>query len=91
MAATVATNIMKSSRSWSEGIDIRGPGSEFTLRLPDQVGEQVVHSIRHNIFFLPTDPLVRDRLVRRASDMDGHLREEIAHPQIIAPAGGTAG
>lgn len=79
----VATNIMKSTKVWTQGIKLRGPGLEFTLMTPDQVGEQVVDAIRRNIFFLPTDPRVRERLVRRAQDMDANLQEQIDHPHIF--------
>jgi len=80
----VETNIMKSSKLWTSGVEIRGPGAEFAMMSPNEVGGQVVEAIRRNIFFLPTDALVRDRLVRRASNINRYLRDEIDHPQIIS-------
>lgn len=79
----VMTNIMRSTRVWTDGIELRGPGPEFGLMTPDQVGLLVVDAIRRNLFFLPTDPQVRERLVRRAQDMDANLDDQIAHPHRI--------
>lgn len=79
----VATNIMATSRSWTEGVAVRGPGPEFAVMDADQVGELVVDAIRRNVFFLPTHPQVRERLVKRASNFDANLQEQIDHPQIL--------
>jgi NAD(P)-dependent dehydrogenase (short-subunit alcohol dehydrogenase family) len=79
----VATNIMRSTKVWTDGVQIRGPGAEFGLLTIDQVGLQVVDAIEHNRFFLPTHPEVRERLMRRASDFDANLQDQIDHPQLI--------
>jgi NAD(P)-dependent dehydrogenase (short-subunit alcohol dehydrogenase family) len=79
----VMTNIMSSARVFTEGVELRGPGSEFGLMNVDQVGELVVEAIRNNVFFLPTHPQVRERLIRRAQDVDANLQEQIDHPHIL--------
>jgi NAD(P)-dependent dehydrogenase (short-subunit alcohol dehydrogenase family) len=79
----VRTNIMRSAKVFTDGIKIRGPGAEFDLMTPAQVGAMVVEAIRRNTFFLPTHPQVRERLVRRAWDFDANLQEQIDHPQIV--------
>jgi len=79
----VASNIMRSTKVWSQGIQIRGPGKEFDLMTADRVGELVVDAIRRDIFMLPTHPAVRDKLVRRAQDHDAFLDDQIANPQIF--------
>jgi NAD(P)-dependent dehydrogenase (short-subunit alcohol dehydrogenase family) len=82
----VATNIMSSTKVWTNDVQMRGPGEEFELLTPPQVGEQVVNAIRTNQFFLPTHPAVTARLVKRARDFDENLQNQIAHPSILAVA-----
>lgn len=79
----VMTNIMQSTKVWTDGIQVRGPGAEFGLMTGDQVGELVVDAIRKNLFFLPTHPEVRERLIRRAKDFDANLDALIAQPMIL--------
>jgi NAD(P)-dependent dehydrogenase (short-subunit alcohol dehydrogenase family) len=81
----VRTNIMSSAKVFSKDIKIRGPGAEFNLMTAEQVGALVVDAIQRNIFFLPTHPQVRERLVRRAQDFNANLQDQIDHPQIIEP------
>jgi NAD(P)-dependent dehydrogenase (short-subunit alcohol dehydrogenase family) len=79
----VRTNIMKSNRAWSTGLDIRGPGPEFRMLEPDEVGEMVVDAVRRNLFFLPTDSAVTAKLIDRATDWEGFLQRQIQEPHII--------
>lgn len=79
----VATNIMKSTKVWTDDIQVRGPGPEFKVMTADAVGELVVDAIRRNLFFLPTHTEVRERLIARASDFDAVLQDRIDHPDII--------
>jgi NAD(P)-dependent dehydrogenase (short-subunit alcohol dehydrogenase family) len=79
----VRTNIMKSTKVWSTGLDIRGPGAEFRMLEPDEVGEMIVDAVRRNLFLLPTDTAVIAKLVERATDWDGFLQRQIDRPHII--------
>jgi NAD(P)-dependent dehydrogenase (short-subunit alcohol dehydrogenase family) len=79
----VRTNIMKSNRAWSTGLDIRGPGPEFRMLEPDEVGEMVVDAVRRNLFFVPTDSAVTAKLIDRATDWEGFLQRQIQEPHII--------
>lgn len=79
----VMTNIMQSTKVWTDGVQVRGPGAEFGLMTSDQVGELVVDAIRKNQFFLPTHPEVRERLIRRAEDYDANLDALISDPMIL--------
>jgi NAD(P)-dependent dehydrogenase (short-subunit alcohol dehydrogenase family) len=79
----VRTNIMKSNRAWSTGLDTRGPGPEFRMLEPDEVGEMVVDAVRRNLFFLPTDSAVTAKLIDRATDWEGFLERQIQEPHII--------
>lgn len=82
----VRTTIMSRAKFLSAGLEIRAPGPQFALVEPETVGAQLVGAIRANRFFLPTDPKVRDVLVRRAQDFDGFVEHQIAHPHIVVPA-----
>jgi NAD(P)-dependent dehydrogenase (short-subunit alcohol dehydrogenase family) len=79
----VQTNIMKSNKAWSTGLDIRGPGPEFGMLQPDEVGDMVVDAVRRNIFFLPTHKAVEAKLVERARDWNGFLERQIHEPHVI--------
>jgi NAD(P)-dependent dehydrogenase (short-subunit alcohol dehydrogenase family) len=80
----VQTNIMHSNKIWTENQTImRGPGAEFRLMSADEVGALVLNAIREGIFFLPTDPLVIPKLVKRAEDADAFLQDQLDHPHII--------
>jgi NAD(P)-dependent dehydrogenase (short-subunit alcohol dehydrogenase family) len=79
----VRTNIMSTSRTFSSGLDVRGPGPMFELIEPAAVGDMVVDAIRTNKFMLQTHPQVRDLLIERAGDFDAFLEKQINSPHII--------
>lgn len=79
----VASNIMRGVRVWTDGIELRGPGAEFALMTPEDVGRQVIDAVLANRFFLPTHPQVTERLVHRATDFDAALEDRISNPMIL--------
>ncbi len=82
----VKTNIMASLRTFGPPTDTRGPGPDFDLMDPADVGEQVADAILANSFMLPTHAHVRDYLIDRAGDWDGFIDRQIADPHIVARA-----
>ena len=82
----VRTTIMSRAKFLNAGLEMRSPGPQFPLLEPETVGAQLVDAIRKNRFFLPTDPQVRDVLMRRADDLDGFVDHQIEHPHIVVPA-----
>jgi NAD(P)-dependent dehydrogenase (short-subunit alcohol dehydrogenase family) len=82
----VKTNIMRSLRSFSSGLDVRGPGPQFPPLDAEVVGNMVVDAIRRNTLLLVTDEQVRKILVRRAQDPEAVLEEQIRSPHIIVAA-----
>ena len=82
----VRTNVMSSSRKFSGGLDVRGPGPMFDLIEPAVVGDMVVAAIRANTFMLPTHPQVREQLIERANDWDAFVQRQIETPHVIVKA-----
>jgi len=75
----VATNIGVGIPSFGPEATTRGPGSQFGVRDPLEVGHEVVDAIEANTFMLTTDDQIREILVSRARDWDGYV-----HNQILA-------
>jgi NAD(P)-dependent dehydrogenase (short-subunit alcohol dehydrogenase family) len=69
----VATNIGASIRSFGPETATRGPGPQFGVKDPDQVGDLVAGAVLDNRFFVPTDDQVVEVLRSRAADWDGYL------------------
>ncbi|RFA06897.1 short-chain dehydrogenase [Subtercola boreus] len=74
----VETNIMASIRTFGQETATRGPGAQFGIKQPEEVGELVAEAIVANTFMLPTDNQVVDVLVDRARDWDGFITKSIA-------------
>lgn len=74
----VATNIAATIKSFGPEAGTRGPGTQFTVKMPDEVGEMVVEAILTNRFMLPTDEQAVAILERRAHDWDGFVADTIA-------------
>ncbi|MGE2716648.1 SDR family oxidoreductase [Mycolicibacterium litorale] len=73
----VITNIIDSlPASFGPEPEMRGPGEQFALLTPDEVGEQVVEAVLDDTFMVYTHPDVRDVLVRRASDWNTFIDEK---------------
>lgn len=73
----VRTNIGATRAVWTEGMTPRGPGEQFRMMDPQEVGEQVVEAILADRFFLPTDELVLERMQSRAADPESFLNAQI--------------
>jgi NAD(P)-dependent dehydrogenase (short-subunit alcohol dehydrogenase family) len=82
----VATGIIRSLKSFGPDTDTQGPGPQFRLLDPAEVGRIVVDAVLDNRFMVPTDPLVNELLVNRASDWDAFLDEMSVHPHVVARA-----
>jgi NAD(P)-dependent dehydrogenase (short-subunit alcohol dehydrogenase family) len=74
----VATNIAASMRTFGPDTPTRGPGSQFTVKDPTDVGELVADAVLANRFFVPTDDQVLAVLHARALDWDGYLEAQQA-------------
>jgi len=77
----VRTNIGATRKVWTEGMAPRGPGSQFRMMEPEEVAAQVIEAIERDVFFLPTDDQVLERMQARARDPEAFLTEQIAAMQ----------
>ncbi len=73
----VATNIANGMRTFGPETATRGPGVEFVMRNPMEVGEEVVQAVLSNTFMLTTDENIAPVLVARAQDWDGFVASQI--------------
>lgn len=74
----VATNIGRNMPSFGPDTPTRGPGPQFQVRDPLEVGHEVVDAIQADRFLITTDDQVREILVSRAQDWDGYVARQIA-------------
>ncbi|MDR2857725.1 MAG: SDR family oxidoreductase [Novosphingobium sp.] len=73
----VATNVMDSMTSWTEDCPLRGPGTETTLMLPEQVAVVLADGMRDGRILIPSDDVGLEIVKRWAQSPDGFIRARI--------------
>jgi NAD(P)-dependent dehydrogenase (short-subunit alcohol dehydrogenase family) len=74
----VMTGVMDSCTEWTEGCELRAPGKETTLLLPEQVATVLADGMRDGRILIPSDPVVFDIVRRWAENPDSFIRGKIA-------------
>ncbi len=74
----VLTRVMDSCTEWTEHCELRAPGKETTLLLPEHVATVLSDGMEAGKILIPTDPVVFDIVRRWAEDPDGFIRGKIA-------------
>ena len=74
----VMTGVMDSMTSWTEPCTLRGPGTETTLLLPEQVAAELAAGMAAGRILIPSDPVAFDIVRRWAADPDAFIRGKIA-------------
>lgn len=74
----VMTRVMDSMTTWTEDCPLRGPGSETTLLLPDQVARKLSDGMRDGEVLIASDDVAWDIVRRWAADPDAFIRAKIA-------------
>jgi NAD(P)-dependent dehydrogenase (short-subunit alcohol dehydrogenase family) len=74
----VNTNIGSTKRTFTPGIRLRGPGPQFAMKQPAEVGELVASAIEHNQFMVSTDSALFTVLEKRAANFEAFLDAQIA-------------
>lgn len=74
----VATGVMDSMTSWTQDCQLRGPGGELTLKLPDEVAATLSDGMRDGLVLIPSDTTVWDIVRRWADSPEGFLQAKMA-------------
>lgn len=74
----VMTGVMDSMTSWTEDCPMRGPGSETSLMMPEEVARVLADGMRDGKVLIPSDPVAFDIVRRWAADPDAFIRARIA-------------
>lgn len=74
----VMTGVMDSMTSWTENCTLRGPGTETTLLLPEQLAIELADGMAAGRIIIPSDPVAFDIVKRWAENPDAFIRGKIA-------------
>jgi NAD(P)-dependent dehydrogenase (short-subunit alcohol dehydrogenase family) len=74
----VLTGVMDSCTDWTAGCEMRAPGKETTLLLPEQVAVVLSDGMMAGRILIPSDPVGFEIMRRWAADPDGYIRNRIA-------------
>jgi NAD(P)-dependent dehydrogenase (short-subunit alcohol dehydrogenase family) len=74
----VLTRVMDSCTEWTEHCELRAPGKETALLLPEHVATVLSDGMEAGKILIPSDPVVFDIVRRWAEDPDGFIRSKIA-------------
>ena len=74
----VMTRVMDSCTEWTEGCELRAPGKETRLMLPEDVARVLADGMASGKVLIPSDPVVFDIVRRWAEDPDMFIRAKIA-------------
>lgn len=74
----VATGVLDSMTSWTENCQMRGPGSELVLKLPEEVAVTLADGMAEGRVLIPSDPTVWTIVRRWADSPEGFIEDKIA-------------
>lgn len=73
----VATGVMESMSIWTPGAELRGPGAETTLMLPEDVAARLADGMEAGQILIPSDDVAWDIVKRYAASPDEFIRAKI--------------
>lgn len=74
----VATGIMDTMTNWTEDCQMRGPGSELVLKLPEEVAVTLSDGMAEGRVLIPSDDTAWTILRRWADSPEGFLEDKMA-------------
>lgn len=74
----VATGIMDTMTSWTEDCQMRGPGSELVLKLPEEVAVTLADGMAEGRVLIPSDETAWTIVRRWADSPEGFLEDKMA-------------
>ena len=85
----VMTNVMDGMKTWSAGVEMRGPGATLAIRTVEEVAETLADGMENGQILIPTDAAAWETLARHAADPDAFIRsqaEAFAHGDYGRPS-----
>jgi NAD(P)-dependent dehydrogenase (short-subunit alcohol dehydrogenase family) len=73
----VMTGVLDTMTSWTEDCPMRGPGTETTLLLPEQVAVVLADGMQDGRVLIPSDPVAFDIVKRWAAGPDDFTRSKV--------------
>jgi NAD(P)-dependent dehydrogenase (short-subunit alcohol dehydrogenase family) len=73
----VMTQVLDSMTSWTEDCPMRGPGTETSLLLPEQLAAVLADGMAAGKIMIPSDPVAFAIIKRRANNPDAFIRSKI--------------
>jgi NAD(P)-dependent dehydrogenase (short-subunit alcohol dehydrogenase family) len=77
ISGPVMTTITESMTSWTEDCPMRGPGSETTLLMPQELAAVLADGMEAGQIMIPSDPVAFQTIKRWAEDPDLFIRQKI--------------
>lgn len=77
MPGPVMTGVLDSMTSWTEDCQMRGPGAELELMLPEDVAVVLSDAMRDGKVMIPSDPAAWDIVKRWAQSPEAFIRDKI--------------
>jgi NAD(P)-dependent dehydrogenase (short-subunit alcohol dehydrogenase family) len=91
----VMTNVMAGMKTWTAGVEMRGPGSTLDIKTVETVATTLADGMEAGRIIIPTHDEAWDTLARHGADPDGFIRSKIeefargdhGRPQLSATRG----
>ena len=74
----VMTNVLDGMKTWTEGLEMRGPGSDLDLTTVDDVARTLADGMEAGKILIPTHDEAWATMARHAADPDGFIRDKIS-------------
>ena len=85
----VMTNVMEGMKTWSAGVEMRGPGASLEIKTVEDVARTLADGMSQGRIIIPTHEEVWDTLARHGADPDGFIHakmEEFARGDFGRPS-----
>jgi NAD(P)-dependent dehydrogenase (short-subunit alcohol dehydrogenase family) len=74
----VMTNVMEGMKTWTAGVEMRGPGAHLQLQTVDQVAITLADGMEAGRIIIPTHEEAWETMARHGADPDGFVRAKAA-------------
>lgn len=74
----VMTNVLDGMKTWTENLEMRGPGSDLDLKTVEDVARTLADGMEAGKILIPSHDEAWETMARHAADPDGFIRDKIA-------------